>query len=183
MPVSIRDAGLADMADLQRVFERASRSNEHDRGLLAEHPGWLVLSDAGVIEGRTRVATDHHGAVVGFATVVIADGFAEIEDLFVEPTRMRQGIGSALVADLSARVLALHVDLLEVTANPHAMAFYEHLGFVEIRIVETPGYPASRMRRSTRWPDCVHRRGGWHGRRPPWCGRPDRRPPAGMLEP
>jgi ribosomal protein S18 acetylase RimI-like enzyme len=100
-----------------------------------------------------RVAVDEEGVVVGFATARFSDGLAELEDLFVDPPRMRHGIGEALVMDISSRLNELHFDALEVTANPHAMAFYERLGFVQVRIVETPGYPAHRMSRPTRSPD------------------------------
>jgi ribosomal protein S18 acetylase RimI-like enzyme len=54
------------------------------------------------------------------------------------------------VADVSGRLGDRHVDALEVTVNPHARAFYDRLGFVEVGIVDTPGYPASRMSRPTR---------------------------------
>ena len=74
--------------------------NEHDRGLLREHPEWLVLSDLGVVEGRTRVAVDEDGTLTGFATHLISNGVAEIEDLFVDPLRMREGIAAALVLDI-----------------------------------------------------------------------------------
>ncbi len=43
---------------------------------------------------------------------------------------MRRGIGEQLVLDISRRVGALGFETLEVTANPHAMGFYEHMGFV-----------------------------------------------------
>ena len=43
MPLLIRNAE-ADMEDLLGIFRRASLSNENDRGLLQEHPEWLVLS-------------------------------------------------------------------------------------------------------------------------------------------
>ena len=52
MSISIRDAEIADMDELQGVFQRASLSNENDRGPLLEHPEWLMLSDRGVREGR-----------------------------------------------------------------------------------------------------------------------------------
>jgi ribosomal protein S18 acetylase RimI-like enzyme len=149
MPISIRDAVMADMEGLQGVFERASLSNENDRGPLLEHPEWLVLSDKGILEGRTRVAVGDDDAAVGFATYLISNGVADVEDLFVDPAWMRRGIGEALVVDISARLKALDVETLEVTANPHAMAFYEQLGFVEVRIVDTQFYPAPRMRRPT----------------------------------
>lgn len=150
MAILIRDADITDMHDLQGVFRRASLSNENDRALLLQHPEWLILSNEGVLEGRMRVAMDEDGGVVGFATYAISDGLAELEDLFVDPQWMRQGIAAALVTDISARLHELHLETLEVTANPHATAFYEHLGFVKVRVVDTPGYPASRMRRPTR---------------------------------
>ena len=150
MPFRMRDAEITDMVDLQGVFERASLSNKNDRGLLMEHPEWLVLSNVGVLEGRMRVAMDDDGALVGFATFLISDGVAELEDLFVDPPRMRHGVGAALVMDVAARLNDLHVETLEVTANPHATAFYERLGFVQDRILETPGYPAAAMSRPTK---------------------------------
>jgi N-acetylglutamate synthase-like GNAT family acetyltransferase len=153
MPVAIRDAEIADMNGLQRVFQRASLSNEDDRGLLEEHPEQLVLSEEGIREKRTRVAVADDGTVVGFATYLISGGLAELEDLFVDPRWMRCGIGAALVRDVSARLDELRFDKLEVTANPHTMAFYERLGFAVDRVVDTPGHPASRMSRATRSPD------------------------------
>jgi ribosomal protein S18 acetylase RimI-like enzyme len=149
MPFLIRDAELADLHDLQGVYQRASLSNENDRGHLQAHPEWLVLSDEGVRDRRMRVAVSDDGTIVGFATYLIADGLAELEDLFVDPRWMRMGIASSLVRDISARLEDLHFATLEVTANPHAMAFYTHLGFTEVRVVDTPGYPASRMTRPT----------------------------------
>ena len=149
MSFSLREARLTDLADLRGVFRRASLSNEHDRGPLLEHPEWLELSDIGVREGRMRVAVGDDDAVVGFATYLISGGVAELEDLFVDPDWMRRGIGEALVLDVAARLNEQHVETLEVTANPHAMEFYEHMGFSEDRIVDTQFYRASRMRRPT----------------------------------
>jgi N-acetylglutamate synthase-like GNAT family acetyltransferase len=140
LPIAIRDAEITDMDDLQRVFRRASLSNEHDRGMLEDHPEQLVLSEEGVRENRMRVAIAEDGRVVGFATHLISDGLAELEDLFVDPRWMRRGIGVALVLDISARLDELHFDKLEVTANPHAMSFYERLGFAVDRAVETRSY-------------------------------------------
>ncbi len=153
MRVAIRDADITDMDDLRRVFQRASLSNENDRGLLERHPERLVLSEEGVLEQRTRVAVADDGTVVGFGTYLISDGLAELEGLFVDPRWTRRGIGAALVLDISAHLDELRFKRLEVTANPHAMAFYEHLGFAVDGFVDTSGLPAPRMSRPTRSPD------------------------------
>ncbi len=149
MGFTLRDAVLSDMVGLQDVFRRSSLSNERDREALLQHPEWLVLPEHGPREGRMRVAVDPGDDVVGFATYRISDGVAELEDLFVDPDWMRQGIGEALILDLSERLRAMALDALEVTANSHAMAFYEHMGFVATGVVDTEFSPAARMRRPT----------------------------------
>lgn len=149
MSIRIRDALPADLGDLEGVFRRASLSNESDRERLMEHPEWLVLSEGGIREGRMRLAVDEADTVVGFATYVINDGVAELEDLFVDPPCMRRGIGEQLVLDMARRLRTLGFETMEVTANPHAMAFYEHMGFVTAGLVDTELYPAPRMQRPT----------------------------------
>jgi GNAT superfamily N-acetyltransferase len=149
MTYTLRDATLADHKDLQGVFRRASLSNENDRGPLLQHPERLDLPERGIREGRMRLATNEEDVVVGFATFLIADGGAELEDLFVDPEHRRRGIAELLVLDISGRVRELGFETLEVTANPHAMAFYEHMGFVDCGLVETEFYAAPRMRRNT----------------------------------
>jgi GNAT superfamily N-acetyltransferase len=132
----IRDAAPSDLPALREVRRRASLTNEGDRAWLAAHPEALEYEF--VRGGRTRVAAVD-GRVVGFATV-LAD--RELEDLFVDPDWMRRGIATALVRDAGAP--------LTVTANLHALAFYERVGFVAEGAVDTPGGPALRMRLAER---------------------------------
>ena len=68
MPFVIRDASITELEDLPGVFRRAAVSNENDRALLREHPEWLELPDAGIRDGRTRVAAEDDDAIAGFAT-------------------------------------------------------------------------------------------------------------------
>jgi ribosomal protein S18 acetylase RimI-like enzyme len=139
----IRDAAIADMTALSGVYRRSSLSNEGDRPNLLAHPETLELSDLAVREGRTRAA-DAEGEIVGFASWLGAGDAFEIEDLFVEPGWMRRGIGRALVLDMIA--IARGIGRIEVTANPHALAFYEKAGFVVYREVVTRFRTAPRMR-------------------------------------
>jgi GNAT superfamily N-acetyltransferase len=121
------------------VFRRAALSNEGDRAWIEAHPDEFGLDEANVIEGRTRVA-EIEGRIVGFATLV----GSELEDLFVDPDWMRQGIATALVLDVAATVSRINL-----TANPHALAFYEAVGFLEDGVAETSGGPAVRMHRDS----------------------------------
>ena len=131
----IRDSTPDDLAALRRIFRRAAMTNEGDREWIAAHPDEFGLDEANVIEGRTRVAVAE-GRIVGFATLV----GNELEDLFTDPDWMRRGIATALVRDAAATV-----DRIDVTANPHAQAFYEAAGFVYGGPAQTSGGPARRM--------------------------------------
>ena len=132
------------MTALRDVFRRSSLSNDGDRPNLLAHPDVLELSDLAVREGRTRAAVAD-GGIVGFATWLSAGDVFELEDLFVAPERMRQGIGRALVLDLIAIARGRGVRRVEVTANQHALAFYAKAGFVAGHDIETRFGPAPRM--------------------------------------
>jgi GNAT superfamily N-acetyltransferase len=148
--VVIRWAVPADLDVLRDVYRRSSLWNEGDRDVLLANPDALVFDGARLHEQRTRVATVD-GVVVGFATTIppesgVAADVLELEDLFVDPDWMRRGIGLALVADAVATARARGAARIEVTANPHALAFYGQAGFVPSGSIETRFGPAARMR-------------------------------------
>ncbi len=134
----IRVAVHADTGVLGDLFRRSSLSNDGDRAGLLAHPEALAFSP---VEGRTRVAVVD-GRIVGFATL-LADG--ELEDLFVDPVWMGKGIGKALVLDAVAVARGQALERIEVTANDHALGFYERAGFVVDGIAETELGRGSRM--------------------------------------
>jgi GNAT superfamily N-acetyltransferase len=141
----IRRAVPADLPVLREIYRRASLSNDGDAAALLAHPAALVLTDAGVVEGRTRVATLTTDQVVGFATTICIDHVLDLEDLFVDPPWMRHGVGRLLVHDIVTHVDHREFERLEVIANPHSLAFYENVGFVDDGPVETAFGPGRRM--------------------------------------
>ncbi len=144
--IQIRTAVAADIAALQEVFRRSSLANDGDRANLLANPEALDPNLAAPVrEERTRAAIIDDD-IVGFATVLCTGDAFELEDLFVDPRWMRRGIGLALVRDAAATARAQGVSRIGVTANPHAMAFYEHAGFVADGTAETRFGPALRMR-------------------------------------
>jgi GNAT superfamily N-acetyltransferase len=135
----IRTGTADDLPVLREVFRRSALSNEGDREWIESHQDEWGLDETNVLAGMTRVAV-LDGEIAGFATLV----GSELEDLFVDPERMRQGIATALVLDVAATV-----PRIDLTANPHALAFYESVGFVEDGVADTPGGPAIRMHRDS----------------------------------
>jgi len=144
--VRIREACAGDLPALRDLFRRSSLSNEGDRDLLLARPQVLELADEGIIEGRTKVAVGADDEILGFITTGVLDaGVLEIEDLFVDPDWMRTGVASRLVEDLLATAGRNGVRRIELTANPHATAFYRHVGFVKGDDSETRLGGAPRM--------------------------------------
>jgi ribosomal protein S18 acetylase RimI-like enzyme len=143
--LEVRDATPADLPALQDVYRRSSLSNEGDRANLLAHPETLVLSDRAIREGRTRAAISAGGDIIGFITIAMADRALEVDDLFVDPDVMRRGVGRRLVDDAVDIAVDRGVARLEVTANPHALAFYLRVGFVVDHEVATRFGPALRM--------------------------------------
>jgi len=144
--VQVRTALPADLPALRRLFRRSSLSNEGDRELMIAHPELVEPSEEAVAEGRTRVAMSGDGTILGFATGRrLERGVLELEDLFVDPDSMRLGIGRALVADQVALAEGQGIARIEVTANPHADAFYRSVGFVHVGETDTEFGPAARM--------------------------------------
>jgi len=144
MAFVIRDAMPADLAALRDVYRRASLSNEGDQETLLASPDALEFPGLGGDDRRTRVATAD-GRIAGFATSVPAGDVVELDDLFVDPGRMRQGAGRALVLDAVAIARELGAGRVEVTANPHALVFYGKAGFIAGHEVQTRFGPGLRM--------------------------------------
>ena len=145
MSCTVRAARAPDDAALAGIYRRASLSNAGDRPHLLEHPDALELPWSDDAAGRTRVAVAG-GRAVGFATLEIDGCRADLEHLFVDPASMRRGVATALLDDIAARARAVGVQHLDVTANPHALEFYLHMGFREIGATSTRFGPARRMR-------------------------------------
>lgn len=144
----IRDGHPDEARALESLQRRASDVWDDDRANLAAHPDAIAPPPPheALGEGRVRVAVDSDGRQLGFATVLpVEDGWCELDDLFVEPDVMRQGVGRLLVEDAAARAAAAGATRLGVIANPNATGFYARLGFGESGEAATRFGPAPRM--------------------------------------
>lgn len=131
---------------LEALQRRSSDVWEQYRRQLAAHPEAIELSPSFIDNNRVRVAIADDDAPIGFSVVIPSEsGAFELDGLFVEPDRMRSGVGRALVEDAVARASATGGACLQVTAGP-AKGFYERVGFAVIGDARTRFGPAVRMR-------------------------------------
>ena len=143
--IQVREADPRDEAALARVFRDASLSNAGDRDALLARPEALTLT-VDLAGGRTRVATDADGTVLGFATTRPTDpGVLELDDLFVAPEAMRRGVARHLILRVATEAEGEGVARIDVTANLHAFGFYDAVGFVAGSPVDTEFGSGRRM--------------------------------------
>jgi GNAT superfamily N-acetyltransferase len=142
-----RVANDGDLEVLRDIYRRSSLSNAGDRANLLASPAVLHWAGDGLAAGRTRVAVNGGGRILGFITVVGIEGGRELEDLFVDPDAMRHGVASRLVHEAIVQAAGEGVTWIEVTANTHAAEFYASMGFVAVGEEQTLFGPAPRLRR------------------------------------
>ena len=87
------------------------------------------------------IVSDKAGKFVGSGQLVLYPHGNELANLIVVPTRQNEGIGTAMIAVLTA--VAHHLDLasLEIgvdVSNGRALALYERLGFTIDRRLNLP---------------------------------------------
>jgi GNAT superfamily N-acetyltransferase len=148
MDAAIRNAAPAEHAALSDLHRRSSYVWEEDRVHLDAHPDAVGVEIDAIEAGRVRVAERRRGELLGFS--VVADGgtgVCVLDDLFVEPGAMRQGIGRALVGDVVERAVRDGCRQLTVVAHPRTFGFYERVGFVVGETVSTRFGPAAQLRR------------------------------------
>lgn len=108
----------------------------------------LAVTPEAVASSRLQVA-EIGGCLVGMAEVTISGGVATLERLFVEPARLRAGVGRALLGWARRAARAGGASVLSIEADPGAAGFYRRMGAVDDGIVPSgsvPGRDLPRLR-------------------------------------
>ena len=143
--VTIRLAQESERAALEDLQRRSSMHQPVYRAQLEAQPDAIELPTEQITAGLVRVA-EHDGAIVGFAVLLQCSVDAcELDGLFVEPERMRAGVGRRLIEDAKLIARERCAARIDVVANPQAIAFYEAVGFMRVGEAQTRFGPAPRM--------------------------------------
>ena len=143
--ISLRAATRAERAALEALQRRSSMHQPMYRAQLEAHPDAIELPTEQIDAGHVRVA-EQNGAILGFLVLLERnDAECELDGLFVEPDRMRGGVGRCLVNEAVSMARSREAARIVVVANPQATAFYEAVGFTTVGESQTRFGPAPRM--------------------------------------
>jgi GNAT superfamily N-acetyltransferase len=130
--VITRAATSADIGGVTDVFLRARKELMPFAPLA--HTDYAVcrwIADWLIPTGRVTVATGAQGLIVGMAATSEGDGVLWLDQLYVFPSMVGQGIGTRLLAEVVSNArFPIHLHCF--AENTRARAFYERRGFVAI---------------------------------------------------
>jgi GNAT superfamily N-acetyltransferase len=87
------------------------------------------------------VLAEVDGVVSGFYKISGEPPSGILEDLFVRPSRMGEGLGSELMTHAIDKAKSLGMAALEIHSDPNAVGFYEHMGAKQMGNVPSGSVP------------------------------------------
>ena len=102
------------------------------------------MTPAFIAENETIKAV-RNGRVIGFHALLETGATWRLEHLWVLPEWMGQGVGRALFQHAVARATARGASRLTIESDPHAQAFYRHMGAQRVGSVGSVGSVAREM--------------------------------------
>ena len=131
---------MARVASHEIVIAADDRPSREELVELYDAVGWTTYTTdptvlEAAIEGSTHVVTARYGDdLLGLARV-ISDGasIAYLQDVLVRPELQREGVGKGLVDAALEPFAHVRQQVLLTDDEPRQRAFYESLGWTEIR--------------------------------------------------
>lgn len=147
-----RRARTDECAALSDLALRSKALWGYDAAFIAACVPELTVRPEPVRAGDVWVAEDGAG-VAGFVAVDGEGRTLEVDLLYVEPERVRSGVGRALWGCAERLAVARAADVIVLDADPHAVCFYEAMGMTIVGQTPSgsiPGRMLPRMKKRVR---------------------------------
>jgi GNAT superfamily N-acetyltransferase len=125
--IRLRDVRRDDLEGLSELCLRSKAVWGYDDAFLAACRVELTLQPAEMQSTHLQLAASEM-TPVGLVQIKVADEDADLLKLFVEPDRLKSGIGRLLLGWAIARAKSLHARRMIVEADPDAVPFYQRMG-------------------------------------------------------
>ena len=126
-----REAGL-----LSEIALQAKRHWGYPENWIEHWKADLTITPEFITANEVYVAAEGDD-ILGFCALVLHDGKAELEHLWVKPEHMGTGVGRRLFVHARERATALNASAMGISADPNAAGFYEHLGARHVGRIES----------------------------------------------
>ena len=137
---TIRPARPDEAAALSALALRAKGHWGYDAALMAAFTADLRVAPEEIAAGTITVAT-RDDAPCGFYQLLIHGEAAELDDLWIDPSAIGQGVGRALWQHAVAAARAHGCRELRVQSDPHAEGFYLAMGAERIGAKPSTVFP------------------------------------------
>ena len=127
MDIEIRRAKPEEANTLSEIAHAAKRHWKYPETWIEQWREDLTISPDFVREHEMFVAVVDT-QIAGCCALVMTDGRAEIEHMWIRPEYMGGGVGRALFDHARARAEESGANVLELSADPNAEGFYERMG-------------------------------------------------------
>lgn len=127
MQYDIRRARPEEAEVLTTIAHAAKRYWNYPEHWIAEWQSALTITDEFIENNELYVAIANH-EIAGCCALVMTEGLAEIEHMWIKPEHMGSGVGRALFRHARQRAEERGARVLELSADPNAAGFYERMG-------------------------------------------------------
>jgi GNAT superfamily N-acetyltransferase len=129
--INLRTAKPADAAALSDIAFKSKAHWGYSDDFMAACKEELIVTPEACASGLVVVG-EENGVLVGFYRLGGKPPVGELSDLFVAPTRIGTGAGKTLFQAARNHALKLGFAALSIHSDPHAEAFYLHMGAKKI---------------------------------------------------
>ncbi len=138
--VRLRPASASDASALSELALRSKAYWGYDQGFLDACRAELTIDPTRVEVLRLTIA-EEDGAPIGFYSLDGEPPEGELGHLFVEPDRVRQGVGRRLWDHMVGVAAAQGFDVIRIGSDPGAKPFYESMGARQVGTTPSGSIP------------------------------------------
>jgi len=140
MALVIRPATIDELSALSELCMRSKAVWGYDERFMEACRAELSI-DLRDLQ-MTKIAVAEEGSsLIGVAQVQVSDNQANLLKLFVEPGRLRHGVGSVLLTWATGVARDMGASRLVIEADPDAAPFYRRMGAVDVGLAPSGSIP------------------------------------------
>ena len=123
----IRRAQPEDADTLTEISHAAKRHWGYPENWIEHWKEDLTISRDFIADNEVYVAVDRD-QILGCCALVLKDGKADLEHMWIRPEHMGTGVGRSLFMHAMERACNLNASAVDILADPNAAGFYERMG-------------------------------------------------------